>query len=556
MNLPWEPVKIIRANGKAFQLQCADVTGNKKFWLEYRAAVRTEREINSLNLSPAEKPLLTNYVSISRQVYRNGIRSYAYRLYPDGPGHKPPPLPPYMLQSARGLLDYQPEAVTRICAAIIRHGAAIDGSDTGIGKSYHAVSAALNLGLRPLIITRKSAITAWRGVCDHFNVQPVDIINWETAKAGAYPCARRQIGTVSGKARYVWDKRIPLVVFDEAHMASNYGSLNNAFWRGAGEAGISTLSMSATFADRTERMRTLVVDILHAMTIEQWQGWLRDHAVFEDQYNSITSLSDQEDLIRIHRLLYPQYGARITTDHPQVKKHFPEEIRRIQLIDLGAKNTREQNTRYTKLVEQVSKLKEQGKNVEAVTVELRYRQATELLKAETLAGMASNYIEQGHSVTLFVNFIETLKYLAKRLKTKSLIFGDQDRYGIIRDDVIRNFQADRSRIIISMVQAGGQSISLHYLRGRYPRIALIPPTYTAIDLLQIRGRIYRAKAKTRATSILVYAAGTIETKVALTVNEKLNNIKALMDGDLMESDLFGKIDATERIKQFSQLIEE
>jgi hypothetical protein len=37
---------------------------------------------------------------------------------------------------------------------------------------------------------------------------------------------------------------------------------------------------------------------------------------------------------------------------------------------------------------------------------------------------------------------------------------------------------------------------------------------------------------------MVYAAGTVEEKVAERVNEKLDNIAALNDGDLMESDMF------------------
>ncbi len=37
---------------------------------------------------------------------------------------------------------------------------------------------------------------------------------------------------------------------------------------------------------------------------------------------------------------------------------------------------------------------------------------------------------------------------------------------------------------------------------------------------------------------LVYAAGTVEEKVADVVNRKLDNIAALNDGDLMEPDLF------------------
>jgi hypothetical protein len=38
---------------------------------------------------------------------------------------------------------------------------------------------------------------------------------------------------------------------------------------------------------------------------------------------------------------------------------------------------------------------------------------------------------------------------------------------------------------------------------------------------------------------LIYAAGTVEEKVSVSVNSKIDNILALNDGDLMETDLFG-----------------
>jgi superfamily II DNA or RNA helicase len=198
----------------------------------------------------------------------------------------------------------------------------------------------------------------------------------------------------------------------------------------------------------------------------------------------------------------------------------------------------EQNVAYTKLMEKARQLKEMGKQAELLVADLRYRQHAELLKVRTLAEMAQEYMYEGKSVVIFVNFRETMRYLAEALNTKSLIFGDQERFGIDRDKVVDDFQAGAERIIICMVEAGGQSISLHDTIGGSQRISLICPTYNPISLQQILGRTYRAGSKTIPIMKLVYAAGTVEEKVAETVNRKLDNIAALNDGDLMETDLF------------------
>jgi hypothetical protein len=103
---------------------------------------------------------------------------------------------------------------------------------------------------------------------------------------------------------------------------------------------------------------------------------------------------------------------------------------------------------------------------------------------------------------------------------------------------MEDFQHGREKVLLCMSDAGGQSIDLHDVHGNGQRVSLICPTYNPITLQQVLGRTFRANTKSTPIMKLVYAAGTIEEKVCVAVNLKLDNIAALNDGDLMEPDLF------------------
>lgn len=160
------------------------------------------------------------------------------------------------------------------------------------------------------------------------------------------------------------------------------------------------------------------------------------------------------------------------------------------------------------------------------------------MKVPALVDLAQDFMAQRKSVCIFVNFRETLFELSKALKTKSLIYGDQERDKLDREKVVDDFQKNKERIIICMCDAGGQSISLHDLEGDYQRVSLICPNYNPIHLRQIMGRTYRAETKSVPVIKLVYAADTIEEKVSLVVARKIGNISALNQGDLFEGDIF------------------
>jgi SNF2 family DNA or RNA helicase len=274
------------------------------------------------------------------------------------------------------------------------------------------------------------------------------------------------------------------------------------------------------------------------MEPEAFETWLFERGHFLNQYNTVESLTSVDDMKAINKVLYPKYGYRVSYDDPEVKKYFPEKVIQTEIVDLGKKLVDDQNKAYQEMMEKALRFKEMGKQAQLMVADLRYRQYAELLKVRILVEMVEEHLSSGKAVLVFVNFRETLRYLAEMLNTKCMIFGDQERYGVSREGVIEDFQQGREKVILCMADAGGQSIDLHDVYGNGQRVSLICPTYNPITLQQILGRTFRAGTKSTPVMKLVYAAGTVEEKVCETVNRKLDNIAALNDGDLMEPDLF------------------
>lgn len=542
MNLDFQFVQTVERDGILYNMERADVTRCGAFWQLWRSPA-----------AEAVKKLI--YISPE-----NG-KFYAYRLKnPDNPQSYGVFNLAYVLKNPHHLLPYQPVAVSHIVQSIINNGAATDGSDTGLGKTYVALAAARELNLTPYIICKIAGMSGWAKVCKYMDIKPGIIINWEQARTGRVTVKKKPLLTrkkrffssalsnmskkfgkteiTEYKNRYDYTWHVPpggILIFDEAHVACNHESQNYALWTAS--TGRSSISCSATFADRPSRLRGLFT-VLRIMSEDLFDEWLLKRGHFLNQFNDVESLTAVDDMKAINKVLYPRYGYRLAYDDPTVKAFFPDAIIQTHIIDLGRKITIDQNKEYEAMIAKAAEYREQGKQAQVLVADLRYRQYAELLKADVLIDMVQDYLREGFCPCVFVNFRETLRYIAEGLKTKSLIFGNQEKYGLSRDEVVENFQIGKERLILCMSEAGGQSISLHDVNGTGRRISLICPTYNPITLQQVLGRTRRAGSKTTPIMKLVYAAGTVEEKVSERVNEKLDNIAALNDGDLMEPDLF------------------
>ena len=86
--------------------------------------------------------------------------------------------------------------------------------------------------------------------------------------------------------------------------------------------------------------------------------------------------------------------------------------------------------------------------------------------------------------------------------------------------------------MVGMAEACGVALSLHDEHHERPRVSLISPSYSASEHLQARGRLRRVGG-THATPRIVHAAGSVEERVARAVRGKVDDLRALTDGDLM-----------------------
>jgi hypothetical protein len=168
------------------------------------------------------------------------------------------------------------------------------------------------------------------------------------------------------------------------------------------------------------------------------------------------------------------------------------------------------------------------------------RRLIELKKVPVMADMIGDLYDEGRSVVCFVNYTESVELLSRileldpRFKGKNLIgyiYGEASDKNRDRDEA--EFQADKKRVIVANLAAGGTALSFHDLNGKHPRASIINPSFSAIQLLQALGRIHRAEGKSTCYQRLLYAGGvSIEERICFRVQSKLTGISMLNDGDL------------------------
>lgn len=421
------------------------------------------------------------------------------------------------------LLPYQVPHAVVIETALRKHRVSIDVSQTGTGKTYVAAHIAANLGQPVVVICPKAVIPVWKRVLAAAGVTPLAVLNYELLVRGSSPVCEKKT-----KAKFVW--KIPedtLIIWDEAHRCQGNNSLSAKAMRDAKM--FNNLLLSATLAESPIQMRAMgYLTGLHNW--DGWWWWARKTGCSKNPWGGLVfkKTTALEQMHKLHERLFPEYGGGIRI--ADLGDAFPETQITAEAYDLGS--AKEMQEIYEEMQTKVSELLTSG-NVNSANIlveQLRARQAVELLKVAGISKMAEDLVAEGHSVVIFTNFVESLRGLQRALQTDCAVCGgqkDEDRQKNIED-----FQADRQRIIIVNIQAGGVALSLHDENGNFPRVALVCPTFNAKDLRQALGRVHRAGGKTKSLQRIIFAEGTIETVACSAVQRKLDSLDALNDGDL------------------------
>ncbi len=180
---------------------------------------------------------------------------------------------------------------------------------------------------------------------------------------------------------------------------------------------------------------------------------------------------------------------------------------------------------------------------------LKFRQVAELLRAGILARLAAESIAKGDcQIIIASNFVPTLRAVWEAL-TKVHGIAKEDIGFLIgsvtniqeRQRAIDNFQSGKSKIFLCTLKAGGVGISLHHERpSAKPRIVFLPPTWSAIELVQMLGRAHRINSLSTTHQFVVWFQDTIEEQVAERVAQKIKCLKEIVTKRETWVDLFNQ----------------
>ena len=435
------------------------------------------------------------------------------------------------------LLKYQVQHTENLVRLIKDNKACLDASDTGTGKTYCAVAACYILKLAPIIICPKSIISTWKKVCEYFDVKPEIIINYESLRTGNnYDKMKKIDNNIDTnvkdkdnikKFNYIFEETPGTIfIFDEAHRCSNLDTENSALLFAAKKTSIPILILSATIADFPEKFKPFFyilnfIDQQHSANITE-KKYMRivDEWIFRDK----------KPMIRIHNMLYPKRASRMRID--VLGDLFPQTQITATPYTLDKKRSEEIELEYKRLkleLEEIKSKKLQDKKNPLTSV-LRSHQRIEILKIPIFIEMCNDFRHNNYSVVIFVNFTKTLEIMCDMLHTTSKVYGLQTQEERLK--IIEDFQNNKTNVIVCNIKAGGIGISLHDIYGGHPRVSLISPTWSSIDLVQALGRIHRAGGKTKSLQRIIYTADTVEDKIADKLQHKLLNINSINNGDL------------------------
>jgi len=404
----------------------------------------------------------------------------------------------------------------------------LDTSDAGTGKTVVAAALAKSLGHPVAVLCPKQVIPSWERELKDMGVDPLFVINYEKIRGG-----RTKWMTKSGKKIMKW--MLPmgtLLLVDEIHKCKGPYTQNAQIVLSLVNQGYQIHGMSATAAEDPTEMRSLGYMLkLHSLNkadkpLRSWYSWMTRLGCEKDFWNQwrLTKKSKLKDLRE------SMYG--ISTDRLSVQD-LPDAFKdnRIFVEPIQFKNLAKIKKAYKDLgltPEILEQYIENGtvENSEHVIVNIiRARQLAETLKVPDLVEMAEDLMLEGLSVVIFVSFKETVESLCEKLQCDR-IEGSQKSD---RQQVIDDFQADKTTCIVVNTAAGGTGISLHDVNGERPRVSLISPQFSAKDHVQVLGRIHRNGMKSDALQKILVASGSVEEAVMSSMQRRLDNLKTLQN---------------------------
>jgi len=426
------------------------------------------------------------------------------------------------------LFPKQVEAKNFFVAKLQKGTSTIDTSAVGTGKTVVAAHIAKELECPVAVICPKAVIPSWERELSETGISPEFVLNYEKIRTGRTPHMTKR-----GKKLMTWHlPKDTVVMVDEIHKCKSPWTQNAQLVISLIQQGYRVHGMGATACEDPTEMRAIGFMLgLHGLNksegaLRNWYGWMVVNGCYQDQWKQ-WRLKRRGALPAVRDSIYGVTGHKLTVeDFPDSFRDNRVFIDPVKFADANKiiKTYEELGITPTIIENYVEHGEVEDSEYVLVNI-LRARQLTEALKAPDIADMAADLCQQGNSVVVFVNFRDTVAALCEKLKCKSIEGGQSIKE---RQQVIDDFQDDKTHIIVANIAAGGTGLSLHDINGNRPRVSLICPSFSAKDYVQTLGRIHRNGAKSDALQKVLVASDSIEENVMNSIHRKLKNMGELL----------------------------
>ena len=447
------------------------------------------------------------------------------------------------------LLQYQVPHFFQLLEIFKEQKCAFDASDTGTGKTFVALALAHELGMIPFVICPKTVIGGWISAGKILGVDFFGIANYEMLMGCNYYTPNHEkvdcpyiekfkildpndknpnineVEIVEDYCFFLPDNVI--VIFDEVHRCKNFHTITSRLLLSACRSAKKLLLLSATISDKIEHFKPFGVVFGFYEKMNEYKSWLRKIKKEKFLYYKNKGFTDDQITFDIiHTKLFPRFGSRMRIK--ELGDLFPKN----QVVSQSymSSNAEEIQQQYMIIKDAYNELKSKWEKSTRLAKLIRARMKIEMLKVPIMLDIIEEALESNYSVVVFVNYTETLEYLAHYFDTTNVIHGSQTLEE--RQKCIDSFQSNKSNIIIVNIRAGGVGISLHDIHGGHPRMSVINPTWSGQDMQQALGRIHRAGSQSPSLQRIVFCAGTYEEKICTMIQQKLTNISSINDRDM------------------------
>lgn len=429
------------------------------------------------------------------------------------------------------LRGYQVAPARQLHRAIVNgraewgYSGAVDLSDMGVGKTYMALGAALQTGRQVCVLCPSVGQGGWSRAFAHFGAEPYFIGTYEAVR-GSW---RENIVSADSTGKFTWKNPSSIVlILDEAQALRHDDTLTTRCCAAAIRQGVPIIIASATVATSPLEMRFAGrITGLHNGD-DDWRRFLSDHGCVKSG-ESWKWDGRIDHLKRIHGRLFPRRGCRVRKE--DLGEECPETRIEVLRVDVpeGARLQKEWRD-VADLIERLEKQRAPKQYI--VTARRKARMAAwkacEMALVEPIAKLAKDDMQNGRSVAIFMNFNETRMRMGDLIGSHDGFYGGQPIKH--RQQLERDFQANRIFSLVSNIGAGGASVSLQDLTGDRPRSAYIFPTDDVVKVVQATGRVDRTLGKTLSLQYIVCVRGAMTEEIVQRTRRKMGAIDSVNDG--------------------------